>query len=217
MTLYVVRHGETDWNHERRLQGRLDVPLNGIGLAQARALARYFEDHRVARVLTSPLRRALATAATIAQAANCPLEIANELSEIHHGIWQGLTVDEIQARYPDLWTIWNARPSQAQPAGAESLSEVRERVDRLLQRLATNDDICLVTHGVVSQAIVVRLMGLDLDALFTVTQANGCINVFEIVDAEAFPKTLNFTAHLQAGPSDQGVKTHCRHVDQGEP
>lgn len=196
--LYVVRHGETDWNHERRLQGRLDVPLNETGLVQAHALARYFEGRRLARVHTSPLRRALATAAVIADAANCPLERADELTEIHHGAWQGLTVDEIEERNPDVWVSWTVQPSQTQPPGAESLLAVLERVRRLLQRLTSGGDICLVTHGVVSQAIVVQLMGLDPDALFTNTQANACINVFDIGDAGAFVKALNVTTHLEA-------------------
>lgn len=198
MTLYVIRHGETDWNHERRLQGRLDVPLNGTGLAQARALARYFERRRVARVLTSPLRRAMATAAMIADVANCPLERADELSEIDHGAWQGLTIEQIRMRYPDLWAMWHVQPSHTHAPGAESLSAVLERVHRLLQRLARGEDICLVTHGVVSQAIVVQLMSLDPDALFTIAQANACINVFEIGDAGAAVTTLNCTAHLDA-------------------
>lgn len=197
MTLYVVRHGETEWNNERRLQGRLDVPLNETGLVQARALARHFEGRRLARVLTSPLRRALTTATMIAEAANCPLERANELIEIHHGIWQGLTVDEIETRYPDVWGSWSARPSQTYPPGAESLSAVLGRVRVLLQRLTRGGDTCLVTHGVVSQAIVVQLLGLEPDSLFTNTQANACINVFDIEEAGAVVKALNVTAHLE--------------------
>lgn len=198
MILYVVRHGETDWNHERRLQGRLDVPLNDTGLVQAHALARYFEGRWLARVYTSPLRRAVATAALIADAANCPLERADELTEIHHGAWQGLTIDEIEQRYPDVWTSWTVQPSQTQPPGAESLGAVLVRVRRLLQRLTGGEDTCLVTHGVVTQAIAVELMRVDVDALFTIAQANACINIFEIREARAFVKALNVTTHLEA-------------------
>jgi broad specificity phosphatase PhoE len=201
--LYVVRHGETNWNRERRLQGHLDVPLNRIGLAQAHALARYFEDRSLSRVLTSPLRRASVTAAILAELAHCPLEQAGELAEIHHGAWQGLTSDDIQAQSPDLWAQWKAQPSRTQPPGAESVSAVWERVDRLLQRLPRDEDLCLVTHGVVSQALVARLMGLDPDAIFTITQLNGCINVFEVGNAGAVAKALNVTTHLQAAEVGQ--------------
>jgi probable phosphoglycerate mutase len=194
--LYVVRHGETSWNSERRLQGTLDVPLNGTGLAQAHALARYFKDRRLSRVLTSPLSRATATAAMIAEAAHCQLEHAGELAEIDHGAWQGLTTDLIEAQFPELWTQWNVQPSRTQPPGAEPLAAVFERVDRLLERLATDEDLCLVTHGVVCQALVVRLMGLDSDAIFTIAQANGCVNAFERGEAGPFVRALNVTTHL---------------------
>jgi broad specificity phosphatase PhoE len=195
--LYVVRHGETDWNRERRLQGHFDVSLNSIGLGQAHALARYFENHPLSRVLTSPLRRASVTAEIIAETAHCPLEEARELAEIHHGSWQGLTIDDIQAQFPNVWAHWMAQPSRTQPHGAESLAAVFDRVDRLLQRLHTDEDVCLVTHGVVSQALVVRLMGLDPDALFTITQANGCVNIFEFGETGPSVKALNVTTHLQ--------------------
>lgn len=195
--LYIVRHGETAWNHERRLQGRVDVPLNPTGLAQAHALARYFETHRIDRLVCSPLERAYATAALIARTTRCPIERRDDLREIHHGAWQGLTVDEIQAQYGDLWATWNAQPSKVRAPGAESLADVVERADRVLQRLV-DEHTCLVTHGVMSQVLVSRLMGMDPDASFTVTQSNACINVFEIEQGGAVARDINFTAHLHA-------------------
>lgn len=195
--LYVVRHGETDWNRAGRLQGRIDVPLNDTGVTQARALARYFEDRRLSRVLTSPLSRATMTAAAIAGAAACPCEEADELVEIHHGVWQGLTIDHIQARDPQLWTRWNSQPSSTQPPGAECLRATLARVDGLLQRLTPGEDTCLVTHGVISQAIIVRLTGMHPDDMFTIAQSNGCVNLFEIGDTGRVATALNITTHLQ--------------------
>lgn len=199
--LYIVRHGETDWNYEHRLQGRVDVPLNSTGFAQARALARHFEDRPLDRVISSPLTRAFATASMIAHTAGCPIEGSDDLREIDHGVWQGMTVGEIQTEYPDLWATWIAQPSKGRAPGAESLAEVCERADRVLQRLL-NEHTCLVTHGVVSQVLVCRLMGRDPDAIFSVAQVNACINVFEIEDGRAVARDINFTAHLITGSLD---------------
>lgn len=197
VTLYVVRHGETDWNHQRRFQGRLDVPLNGTGVAQGRALAAYFERTDVTRVLTSPLRRARATASMIAETVRCPLEVVEGLSEIDHGEWQGLTAGEIQSRDPAVWAAWKLQPSQTERAGAESIAAVAARVAPVLRRCSQGEDACLVTHGVVSQVIAAALLRLHPDSIFGLAQDNASINVFDIRDAGAAARGLNVTTHLE--------------------
>lgn len=197
MMLYVVRHGETDWNHQRRLQGRLDVPLNETGVAQARALAAYFQQIPLTRVLTSPLRRAFATASVMGEAVSCPVEPVEDLAEIDHGAWQGMTVGEIQSRYPATWADWNVRPSETCPPGAESMAAVAARVNRLLQWCSAGGDACLVTHGVIGQAIAVALLRLHPDSLFSLAQDNACVNIFDVRNEGASAKALNVTAHLR--------------------
>jgi broad specificity phosphatase PhoE len=94
-TLLLVRHGETDWNRERRYQGHADEPLNDAGRAQAEQLAVSLRDERFAAVYTSDLRRAAETAAIVATALRLPVEAEPRLREIDVGSWQGLTHDEI--------------------------------------------------------------------------------------------------------------------------
>jgi probable phosphoglycerate mutase len=196
LKLYVVRHGETEWNREHRLQGRTDVPLNETGRRQAGCLARYFQAHPIARILTSPLRRALATAEIIARTTGCSCEILEELVEIHHGIWQGLTVREIEALHPEMWNTWNTRPSRLKFPDGESLQDVADRIRSLFQTIDPSLDTCIVTHGVVSQVLLLGFIGRDLDELHTVHQSNGCINVFEMAAADPKAVDLNFTQHL---------------------
>jgi broad specificity phosphatase PhoE len=108
-TLVLVRHGETDWNRERRFQGHADTPLNDAGRRQAAELAAILSGDRLDAIYTSPLRRASETAAIIATKLGLEAWELEELREIDVGDWQGLTVDEVQARYPEqLDVAWRS-------------------------------------------------------------------------------------------------------------
>ena len=100
-TLVLVRHGETDWNRERRFQGHADMPLNDTGRLQARELADALRDEGLSAVYTSPLRRASETAAIVAGRLGLWAEELEALREIDVGDWQGLTVDEVKTRFPE--------------------------------------------------------------------------------------------------------------------
>jgi broad specificity phosphatase PhoE len=98
--VYLSRHGETEWNASRRRQGRLDSPLTSTGIAQARAMASIATSLSVDRIFTSPLGRAASTAAIVADAVGLPFQVLDELAEVDHGEFAGLTNDEIEARHP---------------------------------------------------------------------------------------------------------------------
>jgi len=100
-TIVLVRHGETDWNRERRFQGHADTPLNGAGRGQARELADVLRGEELAAVYTSPLRRASETAEIVAAHLGLEARLLEGLREIDVGDWQGLTVDEVKERYPE--------------------------------------------------------------------------------------------------------------------
>jgi len=100
-TIVLVRHGETDWNRERRFQGHADMPLNDTGRQQARELADVLRGEELAAVYTSPLRRASETAEIVAEHLGLETRWLEGLREIDVGDWQGLTVDEVKARFPE--------------------------------------------------------------------------------------------------------------------
>jgi len=101
-TIVLVRHGETDWNRERRFQGHADTPLNASGRAQAHQLAHLLSDERLSAIYTSPLRRASETARIVGDRLGLEPRELEALREIDVGDWQGLTVDDVRARFPDL-------------------------------------------------------------------------------------------------------------------
>lgn len=128
--IILVRHGQTAANAGGRLQGRSDLPLSDLGAAQAAALAGALRTCGATRVVSSPLARARATAAPIAAALECAVEVDDDLIELDYGEWDGRALADVA---PRDWAAWRADPNFA-PPGGESLSAVRARVERWLRR-----------------------------------------------------------------------------------
>lgn len=149
--LCLVRHGETPWNAERRLQGHLDVPLNGTGVAQAAATSRSLAAHRFAAIYCSDLRRARDTAAPAAALLGRELRCEPRLRERHYGVFQGLTYAEAEAQYRQEYAQFAARdPQFAFPGGGESLADFAARIAGVLATIAQRhlgEQVLVVTHG----------------------------------------------------------------------
>lgn len=204
LTVLLVRHGETAWNRAGRYQGCRDIPLSAAGLGQARGLARALAWRRVDAVYTSPLRRAVETAAAVAGRCRCPLRVEPGLREICHGAWEGLTVAEVAARFPGSLTRWRRRPAAARMPRGESLGEVAARVGRALGWIAARHaggTVCVVTHGVVARVILARARGRPLDALWERASPPTAISELTIDGGRYALRRLNAVGHLPAPPA----------------
>ena len=141
-TILFVRHGETNWNAERRVQGHSDTPLNETGRAQARALAEELADEGIDAVYSSDLLRAHETARIVVRGRGLEVTSIRDLRERHFGTWEGLTDDEIFARFPEARNgSWG---------DGESREEMAGRVLQALQRIAEThegDRVLVVSHG----------------------------------------------------------------------
>jgi len=130
--LCVVRHGETDWNAGKRIQGHIDIPLSVVGHAQARATGNALKDESFAAIYSSDLTRARQTAEATAHLAphfaKVPLQALPELRERHYGVFEGLTYTEIATRYPEAYARHKAREPQFAPPGGESLAALAARL-----------------------------------------------------------------------------------------
>ena len=155
-SLILVRHGLTDWNLEKRYQGRLDIPLNAAGRAQAAGLKAQLETLAFEIVYSSPLGRAYETAQIIA--GGRPIVCDERLAEIDHGTWQGRTQDEIAAQWPREWQRWNSDPDQFTPPGGETAAQVQSRVKAFLSDIRGEAVLC-VSHGVVIQTFLSTVLG----------------------------------------------------------
>lgn len=155
--IVLWRHGRTAWNLENRFQGKTDIPLDEVGLAQAERAARLLAALEPTAIVASPLRRASATAQALADRTGLPLSHDPDLVERDGGEWEGLTGAEIRARYPAEHAIW-------QPPGGETGAEVAKRVggalERAAERLEDGGLVVVASHGAALRLGMCHLLGL---------------------------------------------------------
>ena len=163
--LLLARHGETDWNREHRWQGHSDTPLNDLGREQARALADELEQEPLVAIYSSDLRRAYETAREVADRKGMDVIVDRDLREIHLGVWEGLTSDEIEQRWPDDLRRWRAG-DVVLGRGGETSEELRERVLRAAHRIAAahpREQVLIVSHGGALRALALHAQAIDRD------------------------------------------------------
>lgn len=181
--IIAIRHGETAWNVETRLQGHKDIALNAHGQWQAARTAEALADEDIAAIYTSDLARARATAEAIAQrTTNHQARIVRPspgLRERGFGIFEGQTYAQIATDWPEGSERWRRRDPDFAPPGGETLLQVRERVVHTVQTLAqahTGEQIVLVAHGGVMDALYRLATGQDVQAPRTWELGNAAIN-----------------------------------------
>ena len=174
--LFLIRHGETDWNVEGRYQGQADPPLNDRGLRQAHELGDKLASVNLDLLYTSPLLRSEQTAEIISRKLAIPFYKDERLMEINQGKWQTRLRSEIEALYPDLFRRWETEPWEVTPPGGESLEQVGQRVfaaiDELLQK-HSGKRIGIVSHRIPIALIKMRFQGLDPDVVRLLKLSNA--------------------------------------------
>jgi broad specificity phosphatase PhoE len=165
-TILLVRHGETDWNRERRFQGHANPPLNAVGRRQAHELAQRLESERVDAVYASDLRRAHETAAIVAVQLDLPVTTVPALREVDVGEWEGLTVDEIQKTSPEGLERWRKHGLRGWEGG-ESFEALAGRMVGALQGIAAGhprETALVISHGAAIRACRAHAAGVDYAA-----------------------------------------------------
>lgn len=179
----MVRHGETDWNVERRIQGHIDVALNATGVTQAAATAAGLVGHAFRAIYSSDLGRAWQTAQSAANVLGLSVQSAPELRERHYGILQGLTAAEIAKRRPDVHSRYLARDPDYDFETGESLSVFAARIAAAVESLAARhagESLLLVSHGGVLDICYRRATGRQLSSPRDFGIPNAALNWFEI-------------------------------------
>jgi len=161
--IILVRHGETEWNVAEVFRGRIDVELNETGMKQAELLAKYLSDLKIDAIYSSPLKRALKTAETIAGYHKLNIEIAPGLIDLDYGKWQGLPHQEVKDKYKELYAEWINSPEKVKMPTGESLNDVRKRVRAVVDNAIAKYEgaVVLVSHRVVNKVLICALLGLD--------------------------------------------------------
>ncbi len=177
--IIAIRHGETAWNVDSRLQGHLDIPLNDVGLWQARQAALALADEPIDAIYSSDLQRAWVTARAIAETTQAPLTAHQGLRERSFGVLQGHTFEELEAKEPEQAYRWRKRDPAFAPEGGESLIALRERITTTTYALAAQHmggQIVLVAHGGVLDVLYRAATRQDIQAPRTWQLGNAAIN-----------------------------------------
>lgn len=175
--LYLVRHGQTQWNHERRMQGRLDSALTAQGRDHARANAALLAREGVEHLLVSPLGRARETAQLIQGQFDVSAAFDPRLVERDCGDWQGLTIDEIERVFPAEWAERERDPFHHRPPGGENLPDMLQRIAPAatdLQQLPFQR-IAVVSHGISGRVLLTHFLGLTPSEADRARQPNDLV------------------------------------------
>lgn len=202
MRILLLRHAETEWNRERRYQGWRDSSLSPTGREQAESVARLLAASPLAAVWSSPLARARETATLIAAPHKLPVREADAFKEMAFGVWEGLTRDEVQARFPEAHRAWAETPHEATWPGAETLGIVRERALAGLGALRAahqGQTVCLVSHGITCRILILEALGLGLDRLWSLQLSTTGISELEFRDDWTTLHRMNSLVHLADG------------------
>lgn len=199
--MILIRHGESIWNQERRIQGNLDPGLSDSGKDQARLLAERLKGRVFAALYTSPLRRALDTAAILSASIGLAPRPDDGLREIRLGEWEGRTATEIRTMSGTLYDRWIDRPLDVStPPGGEEIGTFQRRAVGTIEGLRnahTDGDLLVVTHGGVIKAYLCHVLGLTLNRLFRIKADNTAMTEIVFNGDTPLLALLNDTCHLR--------------------
>jgi len=189
MPVYFIRHGQTDWNRQRRFQSRSDIPLNATGIHQARRVQAVFTQREVrfATAYCSPLARARVTAEIILEGSTVCVEADARLMEIALGEYEGRLETELSDELGAAFTAWRSALFTVAAPGGESLSEAMDRVRPLVQQwrdAAIRGDILIVAHQAINMAMKAVISDrCDHASLQAFRQDNDEIDIWDMMDA----------------------------------
>ncbi|MEY2633926.1 MAG: hypothetical protein RIR00_2580 [Pseudomonadota bacterium] len=203
----LIRHGETPWNAERRIQGQIDIGLNELGLRQADAAGRSLREAGITALYGSDLKRAWTTAERIGRLIGLDPQPLPELRERRYGLFEGLTYQDARRDQPEMYAAFERRdPDYAFPGGGESLIQLAARITRRLEALAQDhagQNIAIVTHGGVLDIInrFVRGNPLHLPRDFLIPNAG--MNWLRVEQGNWHIDSWGDTRHLEDGALDE--------------
>ena len=202
--IFLIRHGETNWNKEGRFQGQIDIPLNENGKDQARKTFEYLRNISFNKAFSSSMHRPYETAQIILQQnKDLKIEKINSLVEISHGLWEGKLETEIREKWPLLLKKWHDKPEEVIMPEGESIKDVSERsvnaFDKICLSQKDNDLSLLVAHDAVNKTLICNILGINYSNIWMIKQGNGGITIFDLFKDPSKPpviSALNITTHL---------------------
>ncbi|MEE0482174.1 MAG: histidine phosphatase family protein [Mitsuokella jalaludinii] len=198
--IIFVRHGQTEWNVLGRYQGQTDIALSPLGIEQAEKLAAHFPVDKVEAVYSSDLVRAMMTACCVADRFGLTVEARPELRELNFGDWEGLTYDEIVAKWPDALNNFFQHPDVLEIPHGESFPKLRERALDAVEKIVAchpEQTVAVFAHGAILRTILTAALHMDLKYVWTIRQFNTAVNIVTYTEHGTTVELLNGTGHLK--------------------
>lgn len=196
--IVLARHGETEWNVKDLFRGLADIPLSAHGLEQAEKLARYLSSTKIEAVYSSPLQRARQTAGFIAREHHLEVSVTQGLLDINYGAWQGLTVPQVQEKYPELYSRWTERPQRVRIPDGDTLSQIRRRSRAVVTEVIARHSgaVVLVSHRAVIQVLICTLLGISTSHFWNISLDTAAITTFNYENERFVLIEHNNTSYL---------------------
>ncbi|MBI4338604.1 MAG: histidine phosphatase family protein [Chloroflexi bacterium] len=211
MKLYLVRHGETQYNRDHLVQGRSPTGLTELGVRQAMAAAEALAQEGIAALYSSPLNRAVETSTIIGGRLGLSVHLEEGLSEMDTGELDGLTSQEMRAQYPEFMAQWRQDAGAAHLPGGESLAEVQERAWKAVEdivRRHPEENVVAVSHNFTLCALVCKALGLPLAGFHRLRVDLGSLSALDFSPQRDRLVLLNSTFHLaEVGATTGGLRT----------
>ena len=198
--VYLVRHGQTAWNLKEVFRGRMDIPLDETGKKEVHLAGEAIKDETLHAIYSSPLSRSMETAENIAKFQNIEVTPLEAIIDISYGEWEGVSREEVQKKYPDLYDLWLKAPQKVTFPNGESLEAVRMRTMEAIENLLEkhpNENIALVAHRVPNKVICCSLIGIDISNFWRIQQDTASTNLFKYKDGQWTISCLNDTSYLK--------------------
>ncbi|WP_068985539.1 MULTISPECIES: histidine phosphatase family protein [Lysinibacillus] len=200
-TFYLVRHGETMWNKEHRLQGWLDSPLSENGISNAKKLQKHLGEIAFAAAFSSSSGRAKETLQILVSDRQLPIYYADDLREIFLGDWQGKTVEDIIKTQRLDYELYTDYPAQFIATHTESFGAVTERAMYMLKEIADkfpDENVLIVSHAVTIKCVVNAILGRSIDQLWSEPFIHGTsVTIIERLEHQLLVKDIGNIQHLQ--------------------
>jgi alpha-ribazole phosphatase len=203
--LYLVRHGETQWNAVNKIQGHSDIPLSLDGRRQAEKLEKLISNLNIDVVYSSDLIRAVTTAEIILSELKLPINKHQNLREINFGHWEGCTFKEINEKYQEAASRWRQDPDIINIPGGEKLSEVVQRTMAVIYSIINDhpdQNVLIVCHGGVIRAIICSIMGIDLKRYWRLRLENCSLSILHFPDNVVSNGTLELYNYTELDKLD---------------